>query len=319
MARRARRPLDGRPRAPTHCRMADPTLSTLADRLDASPDYHVLRRFDPPRSYAVPAGGEQIRTAAALDVETTGMDRRADAVIQLSMVPFTYDAESGRIFDVGETLSYFEDPGRPIPPEIVELTGITDADVAGQRIDEAAVAAALAPVSLVIAHNADFDRPFTERRLAAFRDKPWACSVRDVPWRQLGLSSSALEYLLMKRCRCFYGAHRADQDALALIHLLATPLDDGTPPMRLLLDSARKGTVRIWAEGSPIETKDLLKARRYRWNPGTDGRPKAWHREVPVDEQAAELAWLFANVYGGAKRELRTDVVDARVRYSDRT
>ena len=298
--------------------MADPDLSRLADRLDASPDFHVLRRFDPPRSYATPSGGEQLRTAAALDVETTGMDRRADAIIQLSMVPFTYDAESGRIFDVGETLSFFEDPGRPIPQEIVELTGITDADVAGKRIDEAAVRAFLEPVSLVIAHNADFDRPFMERRMADFRDKAWACTVRDVHWRRHGLSSSALEYLLMKRCRTFYGAHRADQDAEAVVHLLATPFDDGTLPMTLLLDSARRGTVRIWAENSPIETKDLLKARRYRWNPGSDGRPKAWNREVSVDDQAAELAWLSANIYGGATPKLRTDTLDARARYSDR-
>ncbi len=296
--------------------MPEPTLDQLADRLDASPDYHVLRRFDPPSSYGTPAGGEPLRTAAALDVETTGMDRQADAIIQLSMVPFTYDAESGRIFDVGATLTYFDDPGRPIPPEIVALTGITDADVAGKRIDGEAIRTFLGPVSLVIAHNADFDRPFTERRLPDFRDRAWACSVRDVPWRQRGLSSSSLEYLLMKRCRCFYGAHRADQDALAVVHLLATPFDDGTLPMALLLANARRGTVRIWAENSPIETKDLLKARRYRWNPGTDGRPKAWHRELPADEQTAELEWLFANVYGGARRTLRIDTLDARQRYS---
>ncbi len=299
--------------------MPQPTLAELADRLDASPDYHVLRRFDPPRSYATPAGGEQLRTAAALDVETTGMDRRADAIIQLSMVPFTYDAETGRIFDVGDTLTYFDDPGRPIPPEIVELTGITDADVAGQHIDEAAVHRFLEPVSLVIAHNAEFDRPFSERRLAVFRDKPWACSVRDIHWRRHGLSSSSLEYLLMKRCRAFYGAHRADQDALAVVHLLATPFDDATMPMALLLENARRGTVRIWAEGSPIETKDLLKARHYRWNPGTDGRPKAWHRELPADEESGELDWLSANVYGGRRPTLRIDALDARQRYSDRS
>lgn len=294
-------------------------LPDLAAQLDASPDYHVLRRFDPPGRYNPPPDDPtRLRTAISLDVETTGMDRRADAIIQLSLVPFTYEPETGRIFDVADALTYFEDPGRPIPPEIVRLTGIHDADVAGKRIDDAAVGAVLESASLVIAHNADFDRPFTEARLAAFRDKPWACSIRDVRWRQTGLSSSALEYLLMKRCACFYGAHRADQDALAVVHLLATPFEDGTLPMALLLENARRGTVRIWAEGSPIETKDLLKARRYRWNPGTDGRPRAWHREVPLDDRAEELEWLFANVYGGSRRRLRTDMVDARVRYSDR-
>ncbi len=295
-------------------------LDALAAQLDASPDYRVLRRFDPPRSYAtaMPTEGP-LKTAAAIDVETTGMDHRQDAIIQLSIVPFTYAPDSGRIFAVDAMLDFYQDPGRPIPAEIVALTGITDADVAGQRIDDEAVAACLASVSLVIAHNAEFDRPFTERRLAAFRDKPWACSVRDVPWRRLGLSSSSLEYLLMKRCGRFYGAHRADQDAAAVVHLLATPFDDGTLPMRLLLDSARRGTVRIWAERSPIETKDLLKARRYRWNPGEDGRPKAWHREVPSDEQSAELEWLYATVYGGKRPTLRIDPLDARARYSDRT
>ncbi len=299
--------------------MAADSLSDLAARLDTSPDYHVLRRFDPPRRYGEsPTDAARLRTALSLDVETTGMDRRTDAIIQLSLVPFTYEPETGRIFDVGDTLTFFEDPGRPIPPEIVRLTGIHDADVAGQRIDDAAVEALLEPASLVIAHNAEFDRPFTEARLPPFRGKPWACSIRDVGWRQAGLSSSSLEYLLMKRCACFYGAHRADQDARAVVHLLATPFDDGTLPMGILLESARRGTVRIWAEGSPIETKDLLKARRYRWNPGTDGRPRAWHREIPADDQAAELEWLFANVYGGARRRLRTDQLDARTRYSDR-
>lgn len=300
--------------------MPDSELAALAAKLDASPDYHVLRRFDPPRTYASPGpGDEPVYTALSLDVETTGMNPRADAIIQLAIVPFTYAPETGRIFDVRDPLTFFEDPGRPIPPEIVELTGITDADVAGRRIDDAAVAAALAAASLVIAHNAEFDRPFAERRLPAFRDKPWACSVRDVRWRQTGLSSASLEYLLMKRCGCFYGAHRADEDARAVIHLLATPLDDGALPMRLLLDSARRGTVRIWAEGSPIETKDLLKARRYRWNPGTDGRPKAWYRDLALADRDAELEWLAANIYGGRRPSLRMDELDARQRYSDRT
>jgi DNA polymerase III subunit epsilon len=300
--------------------MSDSDLSALAARLDASPDYHVLRRFDPPRVYATPGPAEEpVRVALSLDVETTGMDPRTDAIIQLSIVPFTYAPESGRIFEVRTPLTFFEDPGRPIPPEIVDLTGITDADVAGQRIDDDAVAACLASASLVIAHNAAFDRPFAERRLPAFRDKPWACSVRDVRWRQAGLSSSALEYLLMKRCRCFYGAHRADQDALAVVHLLAMPFEDGALPMRLLLDNARQATVRVWAEGSPIETKDLLKARRYRWNPGNDGRPRAWYLELPTADREAELDWLSANVYGGRRPKLRMDALDARQRYSDRS
>lgn len=298
--------------------MSSPDLNTLADTLDASPDFQVLRRFALQRTYATPTGGERVRTAAAVDVETTGLSAGRDAIIELSIVPFTYDADSGRIFETGDVAEFLEDPGRPIPPEIVALTGITDDMVRGRQIDEKAVHAVLEPVTLVIAHHAKFDRPFTERRLPEFVDLAWACSLEDVPWRERGLSSAALEYLLMKRCRRFYGAHRADQDAAALVHLLATPFDDGTLPMSLLLARARAGTARIWAEGAPIELKDALKARRYQWSAGNDGRPKAWFRDVDASTKDAELEWLSQNIFGGKLPRLRIDTLDARTRYSDR-
>jgi DNA polymerase-3 subunit epsilon len=292
-------------------------LEALAATLETSADYKVLRRFVQPTTYHEPDGAN-VLTAAAVDVETTGLDRSNDSIIQLSIVPFTYSPDSGKIFEVRSAITYFEDPGRPIPLDITKLTGIQDADVAGKRIDDDAVLSVTASSSLVIAHNAGFDRPFVERRLPAYRDKPWACSMEDVPWKAERMSSLALEYLLMTRCNRFYGAHRADNDAFALIHLLATPLPDGRLPMSLLLESARRRSVRIWAEGAPIETKDVLKARQYRWNPGTDGRPKAWHKEVPEVDREQELAWLGENIFGGPCRRLRIDTISAKVRYADR-
>jgi DNA polymerase-3 subunit epsilon len=67
-----------------------------------------------------------------------------------------------------------------------------------------------------------------------------------------------------------------------------------------------------------MAAKDALKARRYRWNPGTDGRPKAWFKELSRDDLAAELAWLTAEVYDGTLPKLRQDPLDAKTRYSDR-
>ena len=65
-------------------------------------------------------------------------------------------------------------------------------------------------------------------------------------------------------------------------------------------------------------SKDALKERRYRWNPGTDGRPRAWYKELPAEQRDPELEWLSANVYAGATPRLRQDLLDARSRYSDR-
>ena len=76
------------------------------------------------------------------------------------------------IYDVGDGVSFLEDPHCPIPDAITELTGITEEMVRGKRIDDARVAALLAEASLIVAHNASFDRPFIERRLPAFAAKP---------------------------------------------------------------------------------------------------------------------------------------------------
>ncbi|MGA2383900.1 MAG: 3'-5' exonuclease [Gemmatimonadales bacterium] len=289
----------------------------LARQLEESGDYRVLRRFVPPGRYAesdsLPHG-----TAIALDIETTGLDPRTDIIIQVSVVAFEYSAETGRIFEVSTPVTYFENPGRSIPPDVVKMTGITDADVAGKRIDDQAVAALVRAGGLVVAHNAVFDRPFLERRLPVFQDVPWACSMAEVPWRNLGYASLAEEYLLLKHCGLFYDAHRADRDALAMIHLLATPFESGELPFRLLLQSARLRTLRIWAVGAPFDAKDTLKVRGYRWNPGDDGRPKAWHRDVSEEDQTAELAWLREQVYGGRNGPWHLESFDARKRYSAR-
>ena len=80
---------------------------------------------------------------------------------------------------VGESFSAFRDPGRPIPEPITELTGISDAMVQGATIELSAVAAFVGAADLVVAHNANFDRPFCEGLCDAFVAKPWACSLRE--------------------------------------------------------------------------------------------------------------------------------------------
>ena len=63
---------------------------------------------------------------------------------------------------------WLEDPGFSIPPEITKITGITDKMVAGRRIDDGAVNDLVNRVVPVIAHNADFDRRFLEKRVPVF-------------------------------------------------------------------------------------------------------------------------------------------------------
>jgi len=292
----------------------DDGLERMVSALQQTGRFEVLRRFEPPARYA-PPDDALLASALAVDVETTGLDHERDRIIQLSAVPFEYAPATGRIYGVGKPLTYLEDPGRPVPDFITHLTGITSEAVRGQRIDDQAVTAAAAAAELIIAHNAAFDRGFLERRLPVFQSKAWACTFSEVPW-PIGTGSAKLEFLMYKLCGLFFGAHSAESDCQAMIHLLATPLETGELPMKLLLEAASKRTVRLWATGAPFDKKDTLKARHYFWNPGDDGRPKAWYRDVPDSEAWAEMAWLKTNVYGGKTGQLKTETYGAERRFS---
>ena len=138
------------------------------------------------------------------------------------------------------------EPRIPIPGEITRLTGITAQMVAGKSIDERQVNTFIAEAVLIIAHNAAFDRPFTERSWDAFAAKHWACSVSEVDWRACGHTGTRLGYLL-NDCRLFHDGHRALDDCRAVLEILSRPLPPSTdPPLKTLVETARMATVRIW-------------------------------------------------------------------------
>lgn len=267
-----------------------------AKALEATGSYRVLRKLEPRLRYAEEDGTEK-KIGIILDVETTGLDPTLGEVIELGMVKFDFAAD-GRIFGVLDAFDEMRQPSEPIPAEITALTGITDADVAGKSIDTSNVAAFIADASVIIAHNAGFDRKFSERAWPLFERKAWACSATQVDWRSEGFDGSRLGYLLAG-CGLFHSAHRADADCAALLEILSRPLPlSGELALKRLLDKARQNTARVWAINSPFDLKDVLKARGYRWNDGSDGRPKSWWADIPADGLEAERRFLQQEVYG---------------------
>jgi DNA polymerase-3 subunit epsilon len=181
------------------------------------------------------------------------------------------------------------------------------------------VDAVIGRATLVIAHNARFDRPFVERRLPRFAAMHWACSQRDVNWPALGVGSGALEYIIYRHLNGFFDGHRAAEDCRATLQVLATPTAEGVLPMQQLLETARQPRVRICATDSPFDSKDVLKARGYHWT-GNDGVPKrTWCRELPKDAAEEELAWLQEAVYaafGTPSGRPTVEPVDLRRRWA---
>ncbi|MCP3394922.1 3'-5' exonuclease [Bradyrhizobium sp. CCGB12] len=290
-------------------------LAEMAAALEQSPDYRVLRRLVPRSEFAA-SNGEAAKTALLLDVETTGLNPTCDQIIELGMVKFAY-LPDGRVTRVLDTFGCFNQPSVPIPAEVTALTGITDEMVDGHSLDPGRVAAFAADAVVVIAHNAAFDRKFMERYCPSFEHQAWACSVSEIEWRNHGFEGSRLPYLLMK-AGLFHEAHRAVDDCLALLEILALQLPHhNRTVLSALLERARRKTIRIWAEQSPFELKDELKRRGYRWSDGTDGRPKSWYIDVDESDQDAEIEFLQKLIYQ-RELELRIQSLTAFNRFSVR-
>jgi DNA polymerase-3 subunit epsilon len=234
-----------------------------------------------------------MRVGVAVDVETTGLDHDSDLIIELAVQRFRFDAR-GRVSQLGKTRVWCEYPGMPIDPRITKLTGLTAQDVAGQAIDVEAAVEILASADVIVAHNAAFDRPFVDKRLPVLTGKPWACSMAELDWLELGFDGRALGHLV-SQCGWFYEGHRAENDILALIYLLAHHAPDGSTILSQLMAASGRPSYRVNAIDAFFEAKDTLKARGYRW----DAALRFWWRTIPEEELEAEQSWLLQDVYQG--------------------
>ncbi|MEG8055409.1 3'-5' exonuclease [Sphingomonas sp. 22L2VL55-3] len=163
----------------------------------------------------------------------------------------------------------------------------------------------------------DLDRRFAERLSEVFTTKPWACSMSEIDWAAEGFEGTKLHYLAAG-AGFFYDRHRAEHDCRAVIELLASnlPVSNRTA-LAMLLDRARQPTWRIWAENSPYDLKDALKARGYRWNGDGNPNPRAWYIDVDDAGREAEISFLRKEIYL-RDVELLVHRMDAYNRFSDR-
>ncbi|AMB98826.1 DNA polymerase III subunit alpha [Aerococcus urinaehominis] len=100
-------------------------------------------------------------TYVVFDVETTGLSSVYDKIIEIAGVKM----HKGNVID---TFEEFIDPGHPLSRFTTELTGITDAMVAGSRPEAEIMAdyAKFCEGCILVAHNASFDMGFIN---AAYR------------------------------------------------------------------------------------------------------------------------------------------------------
>ena len=237
--------------------------------------------------------GEAVRRIAVIDCETTGLAVERHQIIELCMAIVLVN-DAGRIVAVEVVRSGLVDPGHPLSAEIVELTGLTDTELAGRSIDDDQVAEMLTSCDGAVAFNAGFDRPYIEKMLGRHVPVPWGCAMADVPWRKIGFEPGPQGYLLNQAGYYMPSAHRAKDDVLALIQLLDHVCDDGETVMAKTLATMDAPAWRFEAQGAPYGYKDDLREQRYRWAWGR--LHDLWHKHVRAEAYQAELDWYVSTI-----------------------
>lgn len=161
------------------------------------------------------------------DLETTGLDLVNDRIIQISYIKIFPDGTEERV-------NQFVNPGKPIPPEVVQLTGISNNDVSNQPTFKE-----LAPKFSETFSGCDFagfnsnhfDVPMlAEEFLRAGIDFDFAsCRLIDAQTifhkmerRNL---AAAYKFYCGRKMEEDFEAHRADQDTEATYRVLMGQLD----------------------------------------------------------------------------------------------
>lgn len=224
------------------------------------------------------------RLAIIVDTETTGLDLRDDEIVEIGLIAFAYD-ENDQFTRVVGVFEGLREPENPMTEDAASITGITAEMLKGRKIDLARLEEIVGRASLVIAHNAAFDRPMCEKLSATFKDKAWACSATEIPWRKLGYEGAKLGYLLYQS-GLFHEGHRALEDCYALLNVLSVQQKQSDKcGLQLLLASARETRVIIEVT-SPFEVRGFFKGRGYRWS---SHPARCWYKDVAESDLDTEL------------------------------
>lgn len=187
-------------------------------------------------------------TFAVVDLETTGLSPEADRITEIGAVK----AHGGDVLGEFSTLVH---PGRPVPPAITAVTGITDHMLAGQPPIQAVLPALLEFLrgTVLVAHNAAFDTRFLAAALEREGYPPLRLPVVDtaaVARRVLRdeVRSCRLAELARHYRSPVAPEHRALPDARATLHVLYGLLERvgvlGATTLQDLQDYTRSTTDR---------------------------------------------------------------------------
>ena len=233
-------------------------------------------------------------TGVIVDLETTGIDSEKDQIIEIGLLEFML--EDGQEPIITEMYGACEDPGFALSAEIIELTGLTDASLKGRQINWQHVQSMLGRASVIIAHNAAFDRGFLQKRKELqLSSAHWACSQRHIDWRGKKHRCRSLNHLAADYGFVNPFAHRALFDTATTFRIVK-------PFLTEMLHRSYEREILLEAVGAAFEVKDKLRERGYSW----DAQMRVWAKQVFESELEQERSFLSDAIYHGHLRHKET-------------
>lgn len=248
------------------------------------------------------------RPLIVFDLETTGLDFIRDRIIQISYIKVSPDGTE-------ERENIFVNPEKPIPHEVVELTGITDDDV-----KDAPTFKTIAPQLCEKFKGCDFagynsnhfDIPMlAEEFLRAGIDFDFS-KVRLIDAQTIFHKmerrnlAAAYKFYCGRKMEDDFTAHRADEDTEATYRVLMGELDKYAPGVQEEPDRVLENDMDYLAEFSK-QNDNVDFAGRIVWKPviGADGKPVL---DADGKEQKVEV-FNFGKYKGRPVADvLRTDI-----------
>ena len=264
------------------------------------------------------------------DLETTGLDFIKDRIIQMSYIKVSPDGTEVR-------KNLFVNPGRPIPQEVVELTGISDEDVKDAPTFKQLAATLVQEFTGCdfAGYNSNhFDVPMlAEEFLRAGIDFDFnKCRLIDAQTIFMKMErrnlAAAYKFYCGRKMEEDFEAHRADQDTEATYRVLMGELDRYAPgvqeePDRVLNNdmdelaafSKQKDNVDfagriIWKEVVDANGKEVLdeKGEPLKHEVFNFGKYKGWDVAEILSKDPGYYTWILGSEFTNNTKQVLTRI-----------
>jgi len=218
---------------------------------------------------------DKIKAVLIVDVETTGLDRATNDVIEVAAV--RYSLLNYAVIDAFSSVLYTKHPNGAEPinhiPQGLLSQPTMAATVAWDIVSDMAHAS-----GAILAHNADFDRQWIPEGRTTILDKPWIDTCNAVSWPKESKTGSSLINLALDHGLGVVDPHRALQDCLLLARLMTRCHEMGHD-VRAILAKGLRPQVLVEAVVSYAD-RDKARDFGFRW----DQQTRRWLRKLAAED-----------------------------------